>query len=138
VDELRRGGVVHLDPSVEATRVLGVEQALELVVAGAAVEATCDEDRLALRPDAQALELVDGGGEGVAARVVECARQRQLGRLDDQCHTPFPCRQGLERRAGEREAERVADRGSDVGDRVAGQPWTEHSRAVRRVDHGHA
>ena len=110
VDQISRLDIVHLDSPVEAPRVLGGDEVLELALAGAPVEAAGDEDRLVLRPHAQALELVDRGRERVAARIVGCAGKRQLRRLDHERDRAARLRQRLERRAREREPERVAHR----------------------------
>ena len=67
---------MHLDRAVEAAGGHGREERLELPVAGAAVEAAGDEDRLSLRRDAEPLELGERGRERVAPRVVRGAGER--------------------------------------------------------------
>jgi hypothetical protein len=104
---------------VEAARVLGRYELFELAVTGPAVEAAGDQDRLALRPHTQPLELVDRRRERVLARIVWRAGERQLRRLDDERHAGARLRQRFERRARERKAKRIADGRADVCDRFA-------------------
>ena len=133
VDEVGRLGVVHLDPAVKAAGERRREQRLELALAGSPVEPAGDEDRLARGRDAEPLQLVDRGGERVAARIAGRARKRQLGRLDDERRRAAARDERLERRAREREAERIAYRGGDVDDALGGPPRPQHD-AVARID----
>ena len=120
LDEVLALGVVHLDVAVEAPRELRRDQCLELLVARAAREPARDEQRLVSGRNAQPLELGDGRGDRSLARVALRARQRQVRRLDDDRRARPARHERFERLAGEREAQRVADRRADVRDGVPG------------------
>ena len=71
---------------------------------------------------------------GRAARVAEDARERQRRRLDDDGGPPAARRRLLERRAGQREAQRVAHRRADVLDRRGRRGRPEDDGVVGRVE----
>ena len=80
---------MHVDRPVEAARKARVRRAelLELARLRAARQPAGDEERLPLASGRRPLELGDGGGERVLARVVQPARDRQRRRLDDDRRT---------------------------------------------------
>ena len=133
VDEVGRLGVVHLDASVEVAGERRCEQRLELAVPGPPVEPARDQDRLARRRDAEPFELLDRGGERVAPRVTGRAGQRQLRSLDEEGGGAAARDERLERRAGEREAERVANGRGDVDDALRGPARPQHDAVVACV-----
>ena len=89
-----------------------------------------DEDGHALARDAVPHELVEHRGQRIAPRVVLGRGKRQRRRLDDD-RRPAPAgRKCLERLAGERVAERLGDRRSDVRERVERRWRGEQERVV--------
>ena len=118
-DELRALGVVHDHPAAEPAPEVGADERRDLVLPRAAGEAGGDEDRLLVERDACALELGDRARDCVHPRIVLRARERQCGRLDDERGRPAARRELLQRRARDREAERVAHGCVDVGDSLA-------------------
>ena len=122
--------VVHLDRAAEVARAGGAEDRLELAAARAALEPAGDEDRVLLGGHPEPLELVDHGGDRLLARVDRGAREGQRARLDDD-RDPAAARGEIgERRAGERIAERLADRGRDVAQRI--ERRRRHQQHARR------
>ena len=136
VDEVRALGVVHLDAAVEPSGELRVDEQLELAVAGPAGEARGDEQRLPLEGRAGAVELGHRRGDRGPARIVRRSGDRERRRLDDDRRPAAARDERLERLAGEREAERVANGSRDVGDRLAGRRRSEHDVVVRRLHDG--
>ena len=112
--------------------------ALEVTAVRPAHQAGRDEKRLALGGDADPLELRGRRGERGLARIVRRSGKRQRGRLDHDRRSPAsPC-QRRERLAGQRETERVADRGPHVVERFPRRRRPQHDRVVRRIDDDHA
>ena len=124
--------VVHLDMAVEAPRELRRDERLQLLATRAPGQASGDEQRLVAGRDTEPLELVDSRGDGGLPRILFGSRQRQLRRFDHDRDACAPRHERLERLAGEREAQRIANRRADVRDRVAGWRRPEHERVVCR------
>ena len=124
--------VVHLDRAAEVARAGGAEHRLELAATGPALEPSGDQDRVLLGGHPEPLELVDHGGDRLLARVDRGARERQRARLDDD-RDPAAARDEIgQRRARERIAERLADRGGDVAQRIERRPGAAAGARRRR------
>ena len=127
---------MHLDAAVEPSRELGVNEELQLAVAGLPGEPSGDEQRLFVERSARAVELDHRRGDRGAARVVRRSRDRERGRLDDDGRAAAARDERLERLPGERETERVANGGRDVGDRLDRGRRSEHDGVLAGVHHG--
>jgi hypothetical protein len=136
LDQLGVLGVVDRDGTSEAAGEGGGDGAegLEVALLGPAHQAGRDEQRLALRRYACALELRGRRRERVLARVVQRGREREGRRLDDDRRAAAAGDECLERLACEREAEGIANRRAHVGHLVARRRWAEHDRFVWHVD----
>ena len=118
VDEVGILRVVDRHLAAEAQREVGRDEALDHAPARPPGEPGRDEQGLALGRDADPLELVRGGGDRRLARVARGAGDRERGRLDEDRRPAAARDERLERLAREREPQRVADGGADVGDRL--------------------
>ncbi len=74
LDEVLAFDVVHFDVTVKASRELGRDERLELVVSCAAGETTRHEQRLVSGRNAEPLQLCDGGRDRSLTRVALRAR----------------------------------------------------------------
>ena len=129
--------VVHLDRAAEVARAGGAQHRLELAAAGPALEPAGDQDRVLLGGHPEPLELVDHGRDRLLARVDRGAREGQRARLDDD-RDPAAARGEVgEPRAGERIAERLADRGGDVAQRIERRRGHQQQRVVVHRDERH-
>ena len=106
--------VVHHDPAVELACLRRRKEPLEVALGETAAEPSCDEDRLAFVGHAAALQLLDRRCDRRLAGVLRRARQRQRRGLDEDRRPSATRRQAFERGTGQREAERVANRGGGV------------------------
>ena len=129
-----RLAVVHDDLAAEVSCAVAAQEQLQLAAPRAAAEAAGDEHGDALARHAVPGELVEDGGEGVAARVVLDRGERHRRRLDDHGRASAARRDGLERRAGERVAERLDDGRLDIGERIERRRRREQRGAVRDRD----
>ena len=103
------------------------EQRFQLAVPGSPVEPAGDEDRLARTGHAEPLQLVDRRARarsGAGRRAPPAAGSS--GASTTSVAVPPRRDQRLERRAGEREAERVADGRGDVDDALRGRSRPQH------------
>ena len=130
--------VVHDHAAVKVARPIGSQQGLELAAPGTVGESTRDQDRLLLARHPGSFQFVQHGGQRVPAWILGHTRQRKRRRLDHHGDPAPGCCQQLERWAREREAERLADRRTDVGDRVEWRRRPEEHRVGRRVEHRQA
>ncbi len=131
LDEVVALGVVDDHAAAEAPPELGRDEQADLAWARPPVEAARDEDRHA--GDAEPHELVCGRGDRILPRVVGRGRDRQRRLLDDERGRAAAAREVPERLAGEREPQRLGDRGADVVDRIAGRGRPEHRPARGNV-----
>ena len=120
LDEVFALDVVHLDVTVEAPRELRRDQRLELLVPRPARETARDEEGLVAGRNAEALQFGHGRADRSLTWVALRARQWEVWRLDDDRRACPARHERLERLAGEREAQGIADGRADVGD---GIPW---------------
>ena len=132
--EIGIGGVVHFELAGEPPAELVGNEALELAGTHLPAEPAGDENRLTLQRNADALELGDRRGQRVLARIADGARNRKLGRLDDDGRAPAAGRELLEGTPGEREPQRLAHSRADVRERLGGRRRPEHVRVGRHVD----
>ena len=116
--QLGARGVVDGNRAAELARANGAEDGFELAASGPALEAAGDHDRLPVGRHPHPLELVDDRCDGLLARVVGRTRQRQRARLDDDRNAGAAGDEIGEAWPRQRVAERLADRGSDVTQRV--------------------
>ena len=130
LDQVLSLDVVHLDVTVEAPRELGRYERLQLLVARPACESPGDEKRLVAGGNAEAFELAHRCGNRGLARISLGSRKRQLRRFDHDRDACAARDERLERLAGEREAQRVANGCADVRDRVGGRRRPQHQRIV--------
>ena len=136
LDEILALGVVHLDPPVEAARELRRNEELELPVARATAQSAGHEQRLPVERRSGPVELGHRRRDRGAPGIAEGARDRERRRLDDDRRPRATRHERLERLALERKAQRVANRGRDVGDRLDGRWRRQHDRVVVGVDEG--
>ena len=127
---------MHLQASRESPAELVRDERLELACPRLPAEPARHENRLLLEWDAYALQLRDGGGECLLAGIADRARDRERRRLDDDRGPAAAKRQLLERPAGEREPERLANRRADVCERFGRRRRPEHPGIGRHVDDG--
>ena len=132
LDEIRIGGVVHLELAGEAPAELVGNEALELAGTHLPAEPARDENRLTLQRDADALQLGDRRGQGVLSGIADGAGYRKLRRLDDDGRPPAAGRKLLQGTPGEGEPQRLAHCRADVRERLGGRRRPEHVR-VRRA-----
>ena len=113
---------MHGDAAAEAPREVRRDDAelLELPICEPAGEAAGDQQRLVLNRHTRVGELVDDPCDGRLPGVVLRRRNRKRRRFDHDRRAPAALHERLEGLADERETERVADRGADVGDCLAG------------------
>ena len=126
VDEVGRLGVVHRDPTVEVARERRWSSASSSRWPARRLSppATRIVWRVVGTPSRSS--SLDRGRECVAARIAGRSGQRQLRRLDDERRGAAARDERLERRAGEGEAERVADGRGDVDDAFGGAARPQH------------
>ena len=129
--------VVHLDRAAEVARAGGAQNGLELAASGAALEPSGDQDRVPLGGHPEPLELVDHGGDRLLARIDRSAGKGQRAGLDDDRDPAAAGGEIGERRAGERVAERLADRGGDVAQRIERRRGHQQQRVVVHRDERH-
>ena len=134
LDEPLALDVVHFDAAPEPACDLGRDEDLELAMCRAARESSGDEERLAVRGGARALELEHRRRDRRPPRVVGRTGNRERGRFDDDRRAGAPRHERLERLAGEWEAKRVADGSRHVCDRVDRRRRREHDRVLAGVD----
>ena len=130
VDEVRALGVVHFDAAMEPARELrGTSSSSSR---WAALRARPAPRRAASGREgrAGAVELRHRRRDRGPARVSERSGDGKRRRLDDDRRPPAARDERLERLAGEREAKRVANRSSHVGDRLAGRRRSKHDVVV--------
>ena len=137
LDEILALGIVDLDPPVEAAREFRRDEELELPVARAAAESAGHEERLAVerRLPARSSSAI------VAAIAVRRGSPREPGIGSDGGSTTIVARaprghERLERLAFERKAQRVANRGCNVDDRLDGRRRGQHDCAFIGFDEG--
>ena len=116
--QLRARRVVDDDRPVKSRARVGRRTASSSRRPARALEAARDHDRMPLGRHSQPLELVDDGGDRFLARVAGRTRQREGAGLDDDRHAATPGDEIGEARSGQRVAERLADRGGDVAQRI--------------------
>ncbi len=136
LDEVLALGVVDLDPPVEAARELRRDEELELPVARAAAQSAGHEQRLAVERRSGPVELGHRRRDRGAPGIAEGARDRERRRLDDDRRPRAARHERLERLALERKAQRVANRGCNVDDRLDGRRRRQHDRAFIGFDEG--
>src|SRR4029450_10795448 len=112
----------------------GEDEMLEVLAPGTPGETSRDEDGLPLERDAGALELRDDGCERLLPRGPQGARDRQRHGLDDDRDACSWWKEPLQGRSGEREAKRLLNRGSDVGQRLSRRRRPEHVLVVSQLD----
>jgi hypothetical protein len=130
LDEVFALDVVHLHVAVKAAGELRRHERLELFVAGPARHPSGHEQRLVSGRNSEAFEFGHGCRDRRLPRVPLGSRHREVRRLDDDRDAPAARDKRLERLAREREAQRVANGGTDVRDRVGGRRRSQHERIV--------
>ncbi len=138
IDEVGVLGVVYLDDSVKPPGELGRDELLELALAGAAREPSRDEEGLLFERDPGATELVHGRGDRDATWIARRPRDGEARWFDDDRRPSASRNERLQRRAGERKAQRVSDRGGDVCDRLDRRRRRQHDGVLARIDDRHA
>ncbi len=131
-------GVVHLDDSVKPPGELRRDELLELALAGASGQPSSDEEGLSLERDTGATELIHGRGDRRAPWIIRRPRDGEGRWFDDDRRPSASRNERLQRRAGERKAQRVTDRGGDVCDRFDRRTWRQHDPVLARIDDCHA
>jgi hypothetical protein len=129
-DELRVFDVVHDHVPVKAAGELGGDERFELSLRRAARKTRDDENRLVPGRDSVELELVDDGGDRMRPGIVRRAGDRQRRRLHHDRRARPAARVRLEAVARERETQRIAYRGPDVGDSLCGGRRTQDDGVV--------
>ena len=131
--EVRIFGVVHLHLAVERARERRREEPVELSAPRPPAEAGGDEDRLPLVGDAEVAKLLNCGADCCPPRVHRSTGQRQRRHVGHDRRPSAPRHHAGQRHPGEREANGVAHRRADVGDRLArGLGRHEHDGVVGR------
>ncbi len=136
VDEVGASGVVHFHASVEPARELRVNEQFEISMAGAPSETAGHEERLPFERRPGAVELRHRRRDRRSPRVVHRTGDRQSRRLDDDRGTAATRNERLDGLAREREAQRVANRGRHVRDRLPGRRRSEHDVVLSRLHDG--
>ena len=134
LDEVVGLDVVHLHAAAEAPREIGRDEQLQPVAARSRREPGGDEQGLALGRDPARDERLDRRLEGCAPRIAEHAGKRERGRLDHHGRPSAAGRRLFERRARQREAERIAHGRADVVDRGGRRRRAEDDGALRCVE----
>ena len=129
--------VVHLHRAAEVARARRPQNDLELAATGPALESSGDQDGVLLGGHPEPLELVDHGGDRLLARIDRSARKWQRARLDDDRDPAAAGGEIGQRRARERIAERFADRGGDVAQRIERGRGHQQQRVVVHRDERH-
>ena len=135
-DELLALAVVHDDVAAKVAGTVAAHEPLELPPPGTPAEAAGDEDGLPVAGDSCRGERLEHRGQRVASRIVRGGGDGECGRLHHDRDAAAPRRCGPERRPRERVAERLGDRGADVGDRIDGGRRREQDRVVGEGDEG--
>ena len=134
LDEIRIGGVVHLELAGEPPAELVGNEALELAGTHLPAEPARDENRLTLQRDADALQLGDRRSQGVLSGIADGARYRKLRWLDDDGRPPAAGRKLLQGTPGEREPQRLAHCRTDVRELLGRRRRPKHVRVGGHVD----
>lgn len=133
-DEIRPLRIVNFHTSREAPRQLRQDEMLEVLVPGAPSETSRDEDGLPLQCDPGTLELRNDSGERLLPRIPQGARDRQRQRLDDDRHAGSRWQELLQRRSGERKAERLLNGGPNIVQGLSRRWGPKDVRVVRQLD----
>jgi hypothetical protein len=134
LDEVGALGVVHLYAPVETAGEGRRDERLQLAVAGSARESSGHEECLALEGDSRLGQLFHRGRDRAAAGVERRAGNRQRRGLDDDRRVAAARHDRLERLSGERKAQRVADGGRHVGDRLDRRRRSDDDAVLAGVD----
>ena len=100
------------------------EDAFDSPSAGSTLEPAGDQNHVSVARHPEALELIDHRGDRLLARVARRTRQRQGAWLDDDRDVAASGDEIGEARSREGIAERFADRGGDIAQRV--ERWWRH------------